>query len=73
MTRDVLAALIECINEYFFRFVFIKAEMTPILDKPSQIPTYSGLFSINSPTQSPFFSPNLFWNRQAILFEYVSN
>jgi len=63
-----LATSIECNKESVRRFVFIKAVMTPNLDKPSKIPMYSGLFSKSKATQSPFLSLYLFKNTLAIRF-----
>jgi hypothetical protein len=73
MTIEALATFIEWRSGSFLRFVLTKAEITPSLDKPSQIPTNSGLLSMNKATQSPFFSPKRFWNRHAICSQYVSS
>ena len=56
-TAHDLAIVMECNKASFFRFVLTKAVATPSLDRPSQTPTYSGLFSMNKATQSPFFNP----------------
>jgi hypothetical protein len=42
--------------------VFIKADITPNFDRPSHVAIYSGLFSINIATASPFLRLNFFEN-----------
>ena len=51
------AVLMLCSREAFFKLVLIKGVIIPSLLSPSQIPTYSGRFSKNNATVSPFRYP----------------
>lgn len=53
MTAEQCDTFIECPNVSARKLVLIRAVITPILDKPSQIHTYSGQLSINKATTSP--------------------
>lgn len=47
----------ECANASARKLLLIKATTTPILDKPSQMHTYSGQLSMNKATISPRLRP----------------
>lgn len=57
MTAEQFDTFMECANVSARRLLLIKATTTPILDKPSQIHTYSGQLSINKATTSPRLNP----------------
>lgn len=53
MIAEQFDTFIECPNVSARKLLLIKAVITPILDKPSQIHTYSGQLSMNRATTSP--------------------
>lgn len=58
MTAFELAMVMECKRGWLTRFELIRAVTAPILDSPSQKAIYSGLFSSNNATVSPFWKPS---------------
>lgn len=54
MTPLQFATFIEWANASDTKLVFKSAVVTPIFDKPSQMPMYSRRFSSNSANVSPF-------------------
>lgn len=57
MIAEQFDIFMECANVSARRLLLIRAVITPILDKPSQIHTYSGQLSINKATISPRLRP----------------
>lgn len=57
MTAEQFDAFIECANVSERKLLLIKATITPILDKPSQMHTYSGQLSMYKATISPRTRP----------------
>jgi hypothetical protein len=57
MTAEQFDTFMECANASARRLLLIKATITPILDKPSQMHTYSGQLSMYKATISPRLSP----------------
>lgn len=57
MTAEQLDTFMECSNVSACRLLLIRAEITPIFDKPSQMHTYSGQLSMNKATTSPRLRP----------------
>lgn len=57
MTAEQFDTFIECANASERKLLLIKATITPILDKPSQMHTYSGQLSMYKATISPRLSP----------------
>ena len=49
-----LEILMQCAKESPLKLKFIKAEIIPIFDSPSQLHTYSGLDSMKMATTSSF-------------------
>jgi len=57
MTAEQFDTFIECANVSARKLLLIKATITPILDKPSQMHTYSGQLSMYKATTSPRLNP----------------
>lgn len=71
MSALQLAISMECFNGSLVRLVFIKAVITPILERPSHIQTYSGRDSSNKAIASPRLKPSSL-KKCAILLLYSS-
>lgn len=57
MMAEQFDIFMECANASARKLLLIKATTTPILDKPSQMHTYSGQLSINKATILPRLRP----------------
>lgn len=57
MIAEQFDTFIECANVSACRLLLIRAIITPILDKPSQMHTYSGQLSMYKATISPRLRP----------------
>lgn len=57
MTAKHFDTFIECANASARKLLLMRATVTPIFDKPSQMQTYSGQLSMNKATMSPRLRP----------------
>lgn len=57
MIAEKFDIFMECAKVSARKLLLIRADITPILDRPSQMHTYSGQLSMNKATMSPRLRP----------------